>query len=251
MRAGPAPADALLVVRRANNIIKSQHQTIRERTETLEILSARMLKREESDKKKIAIELHEGLAQTLSAVKLNLENNRQKIDGDDTLGQSMTVIIPALQSAIEDVRTIATELRPSSIDDLGLLPTINSLCRNFQQKHSEVRIRQDISLQEKDIPAPLKVILYRIIVLALNDIALNTDSDPVLIALRWEGETLTLMVDDTPSATDMASTTLIEIDPNPESRFAKMLELTTLSGVSFAAARPAAGRLMLRATWNC
>ena len=61
----------------------------------------------------------------------------------------------------------------------------------------------------------------------------------------------TLLVDDTPSESqDMAATTLIGVDPNPESRFAKMLELTTLSGGSFAAARPAAGRMMLRAAWN-
>ena len=241
----------LLVVRRAHNIIKSQHQTIRERTETLEILSAHMLKSEESNKKKIAIELHEGLAQTLSAVKLNLESNRQKINGDDTLGKSMATIIPALRSAIEDVRTIATELRPSSIDDLGLLPTINSLCRNFEQKHPGIRVRQNISLQEKDIPAPLKVILYRIVVLALDDIALHTASDQVQIALRRAKGALTLLVDDTPStAPDLAATTLIEVDPNPESRFAKMLELTTLSGGIFAVARPAAGRTMLRVAWN-
>jgi len=239
----------LLVVRRAHNIIKSQHQTIRERTETLEILSARMLTNEESNKKKIAVELHEGLAQTLSAVKLNLEN--QKINGDDTIGRSMAAIIPALQSAIEDVRTIATELRPSSIDDLGLLPTVNSLCRNFEQKHPGIRVRQDIPLQEKDIPAPLKVILYRIVVLALDDIALHTASDQVQIALRRDKDALTLLVDDTPStAPDLAATTLIEIDPHPESRFAKILELATLSGGSFATARPAAGRTMLRAAWN-
>lgn len=241
----------LLVVRRAHTIIKSQNQTIRERTETLEILSAHMLKSEESNKKKIAIELHEGLAQTLSAVKLNLENNRQKINGDDSVGKSMESLIPVLQSAIEDVRTIAAELRPSSIDDLGLLPTINSLCRSFQQQHPGIQALQDIALQEKDIPAPLKVILYRIIVLALNDIALHTTSDQVLINLRRDGETLTLMLDDTPSSSpDLTATTLIEIDPNPESRFAKMLELTTLSGGAFVAARPAAGRIMLRATWN-
>src|SRR5574340_498653 len=243
-------ATLLLIVRHARNIIDAQNQTIRARTETLEILAARMLKNEESNKKKIAVELHEGLAQTLSAVKLNLENSRQKINGDDTIGRSMTAIIPVLQSAIEDVRTIATELRPSSIDDLGLLPTINSLCRNFQRQHPQIQIRQDIPVQEKDIPGPLKVSLYRIIVLALDDIALHTDSDHVLITLRRDGETLTLMVDDTPSSPNMAATTLIEIDPHSESRFSKMLELATLSGGSFAAARPAAGRITLRAGWN-
>src|SRR5690606_21052152 len=54
----------LLVVRRARNVIDTQNHTIRERTQTLEILSARMLKSEESNKQKIAMELHEGLAQT-------------------------------------------------------------------------------------------------------------------------------------------------------------------------------------------
>lgn len=244
-------AALLLIVRRARNIIESQHQTILERTETLKILSARMLKSEESTKRKLAIELHEGLAQTLSAVKLNLESSRQKIDADDTVGRSMESIIPVLQSAIEDVRTIATELRPSSIDDLGLLPTISSVCRNFQQQHPAIRITEEFSLQEKDIPASLKVILYRIIVLALNDIALHTTSDRVLIALGRHDETLTLMVDDTPPETaDAAATTLVEIDPHSESRFIKMLELATLSGGSFSAARPCAGRIMLRAAWH-
>src|SRR5574340_201909 len=241
----------LLVVRRARNLIDSQNQTIRERTQTLEILSARMLQNEESSKKKIATELHEGLAQTLSAIKLNLENNRQRIDADGTIGQSMTAIIPMLQNAIEDVRTIATELRPSSIDDLGLLPAINSLCHNFQQRHPGMLITQDISLQEKDIPAPLKVILYRIVMLALDDIASHTTSDQVRIALRRDGQALTLLADDAPSApAGLPETTLIQIDPHQESRFAKMLELTTLSGGSFAAARPAAGRILLRAAWN-
>ena len=244
-------AALLLVVHRARNIIDSQNQTIRERTETLEILSARMLTSEESKKKKIAVDLHEGLAQTLSAVKLNLENSRQKIDNDDTVGKSMAALIPVLQSAIEDVRTIATELRPSSIDDLGLLPTIGNLCRNFQQQHPDIRIRLDIALQEKDIPAPLKVILYRIIVLALDDIALNTDSDQILVSLRRSSATLTLMIDDTPAdSADAAAATLVAIDPHTESRFTKMLELATLSGGSFAASRPSAGRIMLRAAWN-
>jgi len=240
----------LLVVRRARNIIVLQHQTIRERTETLEILSSRMLKSEESQKKKIAVELHEGLAQTLSAVKLALETNRRRVADDDTIGRTMAAIIPTLQSAIEDVRTIATELRPSSIDDLGLLPTITAVSRTFRQQHPAIDIRQELAVQEKDIPAALKVILYRIVVLALDDIALHSDSDRVTIALRRQGDILTLLVDDTPSATEASATTLVALGAQSEARFEKMLELVTLSGGSFASARPAAGRILLRATWN-
>src|SRR5512143_3694482 len=68
----------VLIVRRAGRIIELQQHTIRERTETLEVLSAQMLRSEESHKKKIAFELHEGLAQTLAALKLQVENGRQR-----------------------------------------------------------------------------------------------------------------------------------------------------------------------------
>jgi signal transduction histidine kinase len=241
----------VLVVRRARNIIVRQHETIRARTETLEILSSRMLKSEETQKKKIAVELHEGLAQTLSAVKLALETNRKQVADDDTVGRTMAALIPTLQAAIEDVRTIATELRPSSIDDLGLLPTIASVCRGFQQQHPGIRIHQELAVQEKDIPAALKMILYRIIVLALDDIALHTTSDQVMLALRRADGTLTLLIDDTPSTEpEPADTTLIAIGAHSETRFEKMLELATLSGGTFASARPAADRIMLRAAWN-
>ena len=83
----------------------------------------------------------------------------------------MDSIIPMLQEAIQEVRTIATDLRPASLDDLGLLPTLNWLCREFEQQHPGIRIERQISLQEQDIPPPLKVILYRIIVSVLDDVA--------------------------------------------------------------------------------
>lgn len=241
----------LLVVRRAAALVESQNQTIRDRTETLEILSARMLKSEESNKKKIAMELHEGLAQTLSAVKLTLESSRRKHSSDDSTDSSLASIIPVLQSAIEDVRTIAAELRPSGIDDLGLLPTIDSVCRNFQRQHPGIQVRQRMGVQEKDIPAALKVILYRIIVLGLDDLALHTESDQIEIALLRDGDTLTLVIDDTPSqCADTEPTTLVGLDPKSESRFAKMLELTTLSGGRFATARPSARHTLVRASWD-
>jgi hypothetical protein len=105
-------------------------------------------------------------------------------------------------------------------------------------------------VREDEIPAALKVILYRVIVLALDDLGLRTHSDQIEIALLREKNTLTLLIDDTPShSPDAEPTTLVGIDANPESRFAKILELTTLSGGTFAATRPSAGHTILRASW--
>jgi len=76
---------------------------------------------EEQQKKKIANDLHEGLAQTLSAVKMMWKAARRRFDASKTDAFSMDTVIHVLKGAIQEVRSIATNLRPSSLDDLGLL----------------------------------------------------------------------------------------------------------------------------------
>lgn len=243
-------AALIFIVRRAGKIINLQQHTIRERTETLELLSAQMLRSEESHKKKIAFDLHEGLAQTLAALKLQVENGRQRRACDAAAG-CVESIVPILQEAIQEVRAIATELRPPSLDDLGLLPTLNWLFREFAQRHPRILIERQISLQEQDIPPPLKIILYRIILSVLEDMAQHTNTGRIHLALWLETDNLILLIDDT--ATEALETTaipMLNIDPKLRAGFARMEELTTLSGGVFNAAHHSAGGTTLRAAWN-
>ena len=240
----------VLIVRRANTTIELQQRTIQERTETLEVLSAQMLKSEESHKKKIAFDLHEGLAQTLAALKLKVENGRHRRDKDEA-AESVDSIIPLLQDAIQEVRTIATDLRPPSLDDLGLLPTLNWLCREFETQHPDIRIERQIPLLEHDIPPPLKIILYRIIVSALGDMAQHANTGRIHLALWLDDDALTLLIDDTATtALDKTAMPLANIDPQMRAGFARMEELTTLSGGVFSASYHAGGGTTLRASWK-
>jgi len=240
----------VLIVRHANTTIKLQQRTIRERTETLELLSAQMLKSEESYKKKVAVDLHEGLAQTLAALKLKVENGRHH-QADDTVAGSVDSIIPLLQAAIQEVRTIATDLRPPSLDDLGLIPTLNWVCREFEQQHPGMHIERQIPLQEQDIPTPLKVILYRIIVSVLDDLAQHTNTGRIHLGLWLDDQALILLIDDTAAEMlDRTMTPLANIDPRLRAGFARMEELTTLSGGTFTAAHYSGGGTTLRAAWN-
>lgn len=242
----------IVIVRRANHIIGLQQRTIRERTETLEILSAHMLKSEESHKKKIAFDLHEGLAQTLSAAKLLVENGQNhRVCNAVAAGECVGSIIPVLQEAIQEVRTIATDLWPSSLDDLGLLPTINWFCREFEGQHPGIRIERQISLQEGDIPTPLKVILYRIVVSVLDDMALHTNTGRVHIALSLDDHALVLRINDTASeALSGTATPLTRLKSQLRAGFDRMEELATLSGGDFTASRHSSGGTTLRAAWH-
>lgn len=238
----------ILIVRHANNTLEAQQRAIGERTKTLAFLADQMLKTEESRKQQIALELHEGVAQTLAAVKLKAESKQRDHKRDDAAAEPPDSMIPMLQAAIQEVRAIATDLRPASLDDLGLLPTVHWLCRELEQRHPGIRIEQRISLQERDIPPSLKGILYSIVMSVLGEMAQRTSTARVRLGLTLEGNALVLLIDDTASeAFDMMDA---PIEPQLRAGFARMEELATLSGGAFTAAHHADGGTTLRAAWR-
>ncbi len=250
----------IIVVRHAKNIIESQQKTIQERTTSLEILSKRLLKVEEQKKQKIAFNLHEGLAQTLSAIKFNVESGSKQIAADDANSKPLESIVPVLQSAIQEVRSIATELRPSSLDELGLLPTIKWFCREFEQQYSEIDIKQEISLNEAAIPIPLKIVIYRIIESTLKSIAHYSNTDQIKLAMQRAGDKIHLRICHAP--VDQSSATAVaQFDPGTSSwprfsdskfhHFAEMRERASLSGGTFTATQDKAGWVTLHASWAC
>lgn len=242
-------ATLFLVVRHARNIIAAQQETIRERTTSLEILSEGLLNGDESNRKKIAYDLHEGLAQTLSAIKVNVECKAQ----DKTAGAPpLDSLVPVLQDAIHEVRTIATELRPSSLDELGLLPTINWYCREFEHRHPEIRILRDISLPEDRVPAQLKIVIYRIVESAFRNIAKYSSTDSIRFALHLTDDMIHLIIGDIPSEQPAVATLArFAPDSNPQLRFAEIRERTSLSGGEFSTRTKKSGWVTLHSSWAC
>lgn len=235
----------VLLVRYARGIIDEQQLTIRERTATLEILSAQMLKSEEMEKKKMAFELHEGLAQTLSAIKMLVESSRQRLQADEA--QSLEAIVPVLQGTIQEVRAMATELRPSTLDDLGLLPAIKEFCGRFEEQHPRIKIEQGVNVQEKAIPPALRVVIFRIIESALKHLAETETAERIRLNFKQAGRKLKLEIDDMPSKPSYAATEAV--GPELQVRFADMQERAILSGGTFSMARNPTGGVTLKASW--
>jgi signal transduction histidine kinase len=240
----------LLIMRHATRIIDSQQTTIRDRTATLEMLSAQMLKSGEMEKKRIASDLHEGLAQTLSAIKVYVERSREKNGSAEANTESLEQLVPVLQSAISEVQAIATELRPSSLDDLGLLPTIRWFCREFEQLHPAIRIEQKLALRESDLPVALKIVLYRIIESTLKNLVLYGDADQIRIDLQLTVRAIVLSIDDFPQDSTYTATATQAPAPDLQVQFVEARERTTLSGGIFSIGRNAAGGVKLQCSWD-
>jgi signal transduction histidine kinase len=160
------------VVRHADRLIAAQQNTIRERSHTLELLSAQLISAQENEKQRVAGELHEGVAQTLSAVKFQVERACALAGSQSGAGgPALEAVVPALQGAIQEVRALAMELRPSSLDDLGLLSTLGWYLRELRAVYPGLDVRQDLSVREEAISKPLKVVIYRVVQLALHYVA--------------------------------------------------------------------------------
>ena len=80
----------------------------------------------EEESKKIGQELHDGLSQTLSAIKLWVEAAQIQMRQENAIetGKALEAVIPLVQTSIEEIRRVSRHLRPSVLDDLGLLPDV-------------------------------------------------------------------------------------------------------------------------------
>jgi two-component system, NarL family, sensor kinase len=80
----------------------------------------------------------------------------------------LKLIQSMIDDTIEETRRISEKLRPAILDDLGLVKTIGWMCRNLQTLLPDIAIRTDIGINESQVPASLKIVIYRILQEALQ-----------------------------------------------------------------------------------
>ncbi len=171
---------------------------VKERTRDLEILSSRLLNAQEAERKRIAGDLHDGIGQCLSAVKFMVETVIEQLTGKEALQEikALDALVPLLQESSEEIRNIIMNLRPSILDDLGILATIGWFCRQFASVYSHIRLEQTIDIEEDEVPDALKTIIFRIIQEAMNNIAKYAEAEVVTLYLGKTGNALELRVQD-------------------------------------------------------
>jgi signal transduction histidine kinase len=207
---------------------------LRESEKELRLLSGQLLTAQEQERGRIARELHDGIGQSLSAIKFKIEDALGQMGKDvaESSVKSLNSLIPIIQSTVEEVRRITMDLRPSTLDDLGILATIGWFCREFQETYATVRIEKEIGLGESDIPESLKIVIYRVLQEALNNVAKHSGADSVTIFLTKRDNTLELTIEDNGCGFDLKEA--FDIDGSKRGfGLGSMKERTELSGGSF------------------
>ena len=173
-------------------------QELKKSESQLRLLSAKLLEAQENERKIIAQELHDSIGASLTAIRYGLEEKLHRMGKENTPpeGISLEQIISIVRDTIEETQRISSNLRPSILDDIGLLKTIEWLCRGFEKVYSGIRIEKAIELKEEDVREPLKIVIYRIAQEATTNAAKYSEADTIRISLSKTKAAIELAVED-------------------------------------------------------
>jgi len=173
-------------------------ENLRRSEEELRQLSGQLMSIQETERKRIAADLHDGIGQSLSVIKLSIEqaaynlsngNNREALD-------ALHQLAPRVKDAIVEIRRISMDLRPSTLDDLGILPTLSWFFREFEAACRGITIEKSITAVESDIPAALKVVIFRILQEATSNIVKHAEASHIRFCLEKDGQMLIFHIED-------------------------------------------------------
>lgn len=152
----------------------------------------RALAAQESERSRVARELHDEVGQTLTAVALRA----QRAAGDASLqGEALEEIAETVLRSLEDVHRIGRELRPEALDDLGLVNALITLCSRVGRQ-SGLRVHRDLEGHLPPLSHEVELVIYRVAQEAMTNTLRHAESTEVTVSLRRAGGRVVLRVAD-------------------------------------------------------
>jgi PAS domain S-box-containing protein len=223
---------------------------LRKSQSDLRRLSLELLNAHEKERRLVAREIHDSIGSSLVATKFKVETVlTETADMSPEITTALKSVIPIVQGAIDDARRIQMNLRPSILDDLGLLATIGWLCRQFESTYSGIRINQSIKIEEHEVPGPLKTVIFRVLQEGLNNIAKHSRAKLVSLFLRKTGPVINLVIRDYGQGFDL-SKAQSPGDTTHGFGLKSMRERTELSDGSFDIKSTLGKGTIIRASWS-
>ena len=175
--------------REAEEALERSYRELRE-------LSRVMNEVREAERTRVARELHDELAQWLTALKMDIAWLSARLPaGDRGVLDRTERMKKVVDTTVASVRRIAADLRPVMLDDLGLVPSIEHLLQAVAER-ANLAVTLDVPADGFDFRDPLATSVYRMVQEALTNVARHAGATAVSVTLEREGSTLLVRVTD-------------------------------------------------------
>jgi signal transduction histidine kinase len=164
----------------------------------------RVVEAQELERARLARELHDETGQALTSILLGLKPLEQTADSAEAR-EALTSVRELVISTLQDVRRLAVELRPSALDDFGLVPAVERLTDTFREQ-SGLQVDLESQLGEERLATEAETTLYRVIQEALTNVIKHAEAERVSILLQRKNSAVLAVVEDDGSGFDPGST---------------------------------------------
>jgi signal transduction histidine kinase len=159
-------------------------------------LSARLVDAQETERRTISRELHDQVGQTLNALLVDAANLARRLPADDETSQTyLNNIRSFADSSVNSIRDIALLLRPSMLDDLGLIPALEWQARETSRR-TGIDVRVAAENVDDSLPDAIRTCVYRVVQEALQNVSRHSGAAHVKINVRQPNGTVSLTIED-------------------------------------------------------
>jgi signal transduction histidine kinase len=237
----------LFIVRRADGVMEAQRQTIFERSRALEMVSAQLFAVQENERKRLAGGLHEGLVQSLAGIKMKLDTAvhlvKRKHPGEEL--HTFKDALGNLDRTIDEVRSLAMQLRPPSLDELGLVDTLEWYVKQQQQAHPAITLSASFDVNESDVPTHLRTSVYRVAEDIIGGLVRFPHVSAIRARLTHSRDQLMLDISDTGNPYRPSE----RLPPHSDIPMVSARERVLLSGGTFSVETTPWGAIRVSASW--
>ncbi len=186
-----------------------------ESTENKRVLAIRIIKAQEDERRRIARDMHDGPAQAMSNVVLKAEICEKLAEVDFA---KATVELKSLKeivrACLKDVRSVIYDLRPMSIDDLGLKPTLEKYIESFSHQYgirTELKVWGEVyKVKDRDVI----LAVFRVVQECLNNVRKHANATFAGIQLECTDKALTLRIKDNGNGFEVSTLNELNRDEN-------------------------------------
>ncbi|GAC1359461.1 MAG: hypothetical protein NVS2B12_04190 [Ktedonobacteraceae bacterium] len=165
--------------------------------------SAQIINAQEEERKRVARELHDETSQVLTSLLISLAVLEESITSS-VARERIAETRQLAHQTLRAIRSLSIDLRPSALDDLGLLPALRWYIKEYQQKFSlEVEFHAT-GLRER-LPSELETVLYRIVQEALTNVARHAHAHKVIVTLQESNQAIDATIRDDGTGFDASS----------------------------------------------
>ena len=172
---------------------KHDQEELQRNAEQLQRLSHQLVEAQEAERRNIARELHDQVGQSLTGLKLVLDSTRML--APENLDAQLAEARRAINELLGRVRNLSLDLRPSMLDDLGLLPALRWLIERYQAQ-TRITVHWWYTNIDRRFPALIETTVYRIVQEALTNVARYAKVPSVELRVMGYPDQLLVQIDD-------------------------------------------------------